>query len=427
MCKRATAVGAASNAFLCVSKLCLGTAGHSVSLVADGLHAAVDVVSDGVSYAAVALSTRRFPRCQFPFGVGRFETVGSTIVAGILLAGGLSLMWSCAAKILDYCSPHQDHKSRGDECHHHGHGHSHHGHGGVGHSHVELTAIDESTGQELILWSMVGLCVASIVGKEMLFRWTKRVGERAGSRVTVANAYHHRADSWSAGVALVGVGGMSVGVPLADTVAGTLVALTVTNIGARLLLRSVLEFFDYQQADTVRGLAAAVRGVTDRLPIVNVFGTRHGHAFILHATLVVAPHTSAAACACMRDELQESASRALRVSEVFTTLLVVDRNDTNTITAALREVVGFHGADQMHKDPVFDFRNKIVYISDEFVLQKGENDSTSINGLNESRTRKSESKEGDEPAAFVNCCQREIAVVAAVCGLRCMPLSSLPR
>ena len=416
MCKRATLVGAATNAFLCLSKLMLGTAGNSVALVADGLHALVDLISDAVSYAAVALSTKKFPRCQFPFGVGRLETIGSTIVAAILLFGGVSLLWSAIGRIFDAFYPHNSTSQineHGTNDHRHGvscdgahdeaaeghHGHSH----GLGHSHVELTAIDAATGQQLIVWSMVAVCALSVVGKELLFRWTKRVGERAGSRVVVANAYHHRADAWSAGVALVGVGGISIGLPLSDAVAGTVVAMSICSIGWTLLQRSVLELFDYQQADTVDGLNAAVSGVTQRMPIINVFGTRHGHAFILHATLVVGPETSAARCVAMRDELRRSAAKVLRISEVFLSLLVVDKKDPETLKRALNEVVSFHCAGQMAHEPVVDWFTMVVYIDDEYVVKSSSGGKVKIQ----------------------DCCRQDIAVVVASCGLTVQPLSML--
>jgi len=55
------------------------------------------------------------------------------------------------------------------------------------------------------LSSSVALAVAvagvSVVAKELLFRWTLKVGEKLHSQVLIANAWHHRSDALSSVVA----------------------------------------------------------------------------------------------------------------------------------------------------------------------------------------------------------------------------------
>ena len=52
-----------------------------------------------------------------------------------------------------------------------------------------------------------GVLALAIVSKEILFRVTKKIGERNNSSVLIANAYHHRSDVWASVVALAGLGG----------------------------------------------------------------------------------------------------------------------------------------------------------------------------------------------------------------------------
>ena len=56
-----------------------------------------------------------------------------------------------------------------------------------------------------------GVLALAIVSKEILFRVTKKIGERNKSSVLIANAYHHRSDVWASVVALGGMGGSYFG------------------------------------------------------------------------------------------------------------------------------------------------------------------------------------------------------------------------
>lgn len=56
-----------------------------------------------------------------------------------------------------------------------------------------------------------GVLALAIVSKEILFRVTKKIGERNKSSVLIANAYHHRSDVWASVVALGGLGGSYFG------------------------------------------------------------------------------------------------------------------------------------------------------------------------------------------------------------------------
>lgn len=362
-CRRVTAVGGASNISMAAVKIYLGTAGNSYALLADGVHALVDFASDVVSYTSVALTSLPIARCRFPFGLGRVETTGAMLVSGILLFGGGGLMWASGKRIYKtvYLGLNVD-------SHESDHGHSHsidgndhgHAHGDEhGHSHFEVMGTVD--GRRTILWEMVAVSIVCLVVKEWLFRWTKRVGDRAGSRVVVANAYHHRADAWSSGVALVGVGGHLVGFPWLDAVAGLIVSLSITKIGWELMCSSVLEFFDYQYVHEAGKLREAVQPIIASLnpPAVNVFSARHGASYILHATFVATPSTTGEQLQKSVQSVAEAAGTAIKVSETFCKFIhvpdeldLVNLSKVEAITGesrvaqfleAAREIEKFHG------------------------------------------------------------------------------------
>ncbi|ORC92372.1 cation transporter [Trypanosoma theileri] len=361
-CQLVTAVGGTTNVFFCFTKLWIGASGGSVALVADGFHSLFDLLADVVSYAALTLSTKRLPRCRFPFGIGRIETAGAVVVATILLLGGVTLLFQslqeCQQELSHYINDGDtagnSMNSTNNHQHHHGSSsssnsnnsnsissngdsvHDHHGH-----SHFQMTQMDE-TGKVRILWAMVWVCVASIVSKELLFRWTKRVGERAGSRVVVANAYHHRADAWSGGVALVGVAGHLIGMPGIDGIAGLCVSYSICRIGYSVLRNSVLEFFDFQNADEVAEVRKELRQ-SHSSHHVNVFLIRHGHSYALHATLLVEAETPAATIVKMSADLTDLAKQSIAVTDTCTTPLVCDPHQEASLLRIVKLVEEFHG------------------------------------------------------------------------------------
>ncbi|KAH9589370.1 Cation efflux protein [Trypanosoma melophagium] len=357
-CQLVTVVGGTTNVFFCITKLWVGASGGSVALVADGFHSLFDLLADVISYVALTLSAKRLPRCRFPFGIGRIETAGAVVVATILLLGGVALLFQslqeCQQELSHYMkdpdttttSTNYINNHEGEHNHHHSSSrgsnsnsnmfHDHHGH-----SHFQVTQADE-TGKVTILWAMVWVCVASIVSKELLFRWTKRVGERAGSRVVVANAYHHRADAWSGGVALVGVAGHLIGMPGIDGIAGLCVSYSICQIGYSVLRGSVLEFFDFQSAEEVAEVRKELRQ-SHNSHHVNVFLIRHGHSYALHATLLVKAETQAVTIAKMSDELTALAKLSVAVTDTCTTPLVCDPQQEDSLLHAMKLVEEFHG------------------------------------------------------------------------------------
>lgn len=324
-CQRIVLLGMSLNAVFTFLKLGSGTAGGSVALVADGFHSLLDLSSDLVAFGSVASRRWIVSKSRFPFGVGRWETLGSIVVALMLTVGSLGLLWRAVSEVVpavDRLLSGRSPTAEPDDLEHHAeHGHSHGDadanagsscgcSGGVGHSHI---AVLDSNGS--IVWAMVGVSVFSVVAKEWLFRVARRVGTKVGSRVVVANAYHHRADGWSSGVALVGVLGTAVGLPAVDGVAGIVVAGFILNVGAPLLWNSVLELADFQSPDQVatcanlpiavrcfvrvddpstNAPASASRSIVE-VAMVGGFLTRHGQTTELFGTLLV-PHDAPASC-----------------------------------------------------------------------------------------------------------------------------------
>ncbi|EPY29803.1 cation transporter [Angomonas deanei] len=194
---------------------------------------------------------------------------------------------------------------------------------------------------------MVVLAASSVVCKELLFHWTRRVGKKAGSRVVIANAYHHRADAWSGGVALVGVFGQYIGLAGVDGLAGIVVSLSICQIGYNLLKGSIMEFFDYQNSEDISQLRQRLQmfsptvdnagnqpvgdltsvSVENKIEVhkvvpINVFLMRHGGNYVLHLTLIVNEAHTALQISRSIEKITRLARSFMVVQETFVVLQV---------------------------------------------------------------------------------------------------------
>jgi cation diffusion facilitator family transporter len=79
--------------------------------------------------------------------------------------------------------------------------------------------------------AVVGVLVVSILAKFALYRYALGVGEKHNSPATTAAALDNRTDILTAGAALVGVIGASLGYPILDPLAGAAVSIGILYTG----------------------------------------------------------------------------------------------------------------------------------------------------------------------------------------------------
>jgi cation diffusion facilitator family transporter len=193
----------ALNVTLGVVKVTAGWLGNSRALVADGLHSLTDLASDAAVLAGMSVALRP-PDHNHPYGHHKAASLVSLVIAGSLLFFGALL-------ILDGV--------RG------------------------LQAGDARVPETLTLV----VALASIGVKEFLYWRTRRVAEATGSRLLLANAWHHRTDSASSLVAAAGIGSaMLLGPEWAflDAVASIVLAGWLGVEGLRILRGAVDDLMD---------------------------------------------------------------------------------------------------------------------------------------------------------------------------------------
>lgn len=165
----------------------------------------------------------------------------------------------------------------------------------------------------------LNMTIISIAIKEGLYWITKRAGEREGSGLMKANAWHHRADAVSSLVALIGIGGSILGVRFLDPLAGLVVSGMILKAGVESGYQSVLELVDAaippQSLEPHRRTILQVDGVKG---CHRLRGRRAGSFLYLDVHIEVDPFTSVSAAhhvgEIVRGRLHESHPE---VSEVF--------------------------------------------------------------------------------------------------------------
>lgn len=151
--RKVTLIGIAVNIALAVFKLAAGIYGDSQAVLADGIESLLDVFTVIMVYAGSRFWLRPADESH-PFGHGRMETLAAAIIGVSLVGAAVAIGWESIATL------HEQHA--------------------------------EPPG-----WIAAIAALASVIGKEILFRWTQAIGLRIKSVAVVATAWHYRSDAFS--------------------------------------------------------------------------------------------------------------------------------------------------------------------------------------------------------------------------------------
>ncbi len=216
------------NIILSIFKLTVGFIGKSNALLADGVHSFSDLISDFIVLGGVRMAER--PQDQtHHYGHGKFETLSALILALFLLLAALAILYEGAFSIYSFYKGHY-----------------------------------------LSSPSMSALFIAliAIVIKEILFRYTIRIGKQQNSPALVANAWHHRTDAYSSVAASIGIAGALFLGPkwrILDPVAAILVSLLILRFAIPSFKDSLNELLeaslDSKTNQQILDIAGKVAGV----------------------------------------------------------------------------------------------------------------------------------------------------------------------
>ncbi|CAI9105346.1 OLC1v1004252C1 [Oldenlandia corymbosa var. corymbosa] len=296
-------LGLGADVGLAAGKALTGYLSGSTAIIADAAHSISDVVLSGV--ALWSYKAARIPKDkEHPYGHGKFETLGALGISGMLLltAGGIAWhavdvllgVWSAGPDLINHSLAHE---------HMHGHDNGGHHHG-IDMAHPVLA---------------LSVTTISIAVKEGLYWITRRAGERAGSGLMKANAWHHRADAVSSVVALIGVGGSILGVRFFDPLAGLVVSGMILKAGLDTGYQSILELVDAavpsQLMEPYKHTILQVEGVKG---CNHLRGRRAGSFLYLDVNVEVDPFSSVSAAHDVGENVRRSIQQFHpEIAEVF--------------------------------------------------------------------------------------------------------------
>ena len=218
-----TVIGLFINLFLFGVKLAGGVWGHSHALVADAIHSVSDFFTDFLALIGLKYLCKKKDK-EHHYGHGKVETL-SAVLLGIILAGvGVMIAYNAFLNIY----------------HHRG-----------------------------LFPEKIAIFIAflSIVLKEVLFRFTRRIGKKIKSSVLIGNAWHHRSDAFSSVAVLIGVGAAYIHPEwhILDAYAALIVSFFIVWVGGQIAWEGTKDIVDSAPAahilDRIEATAMNAPGV----------------------------------------------------------------------------------------------------------------------------------------------------------------------
>jgi len=202
-----TWIGFIINVVLSLAKIVAGFLGNSSAMVADGIHSLSDLVTDVIVIVFFRISEADKDEGH-PYGHGKFETFSTFLIALVLFGVGLWIFYEGTGKIISV-----------------------------------INGASLPQPQMIAFWA----ALVSIVCKEGLYQYTKKVGKQINSQTVIANAWHHRSDAFSSIGVAIGIGGaifLGDTWVILDPVAGVIVSFFILKTAIELSLPSIQELME---------------------------------------------------------------------------------------------------------------------------------------------------------------------------------------
>lgn len=246
-----TLVGSVVNISLTVFKIFAGVLGRSTAMIADGIHSLSDLLSDIVVIVFVKISAKGQDK-DHDYGHGKFETFATLIISLMLIVVAVNLMS-----------------------------------GGINKIRQILDGGEVSSPGMIALWA----AVASIVLKEILYRYTIIQGRTLNSPMMIANAWHHRSDAFSSVGSLLGIAGaifLGDKFVILDPITGCVISIFILVMAVKMSVPAIKELLDVSLPDDVEekieATAKSVKGVVD---LHELKTRREGPGIIMEGHLVL--------------------------------------------------------------------------------------------------------------------------------------------
>ena len=237
----------AINIGLTIAKFIVGFVTHSQACIADAVHSFSDFFTD----IAVLIGIRFWSApadSDHPHGHQRIEAL-ITMFIGVLL-GSSAISMICKA----------------------------------------VRTIGEHNNTAAVSWPLLGVALASILFKEILYQCTVIVGHSCGSSAVIANAWHHRSDAISSiPVVVVAIAGrIWPEITYLDHIAAVIIACLLLRTAWKIAWPCIKELSDQgvsiRELEAIRSIATGIAGVKE---VHKMRSRRFGNGILLDMHILV--------------------------------------------------------------------------------------------------------------------------------------------
>lgn len=222
--RRTALVAIFTNAGLALGQIVVGLTANAFSLVADAAHTISDLFTDLLVLFAGKHGASPAD-ADHPYGHARIETIATLFLGATLCAVGIGFLLASGNRL----------------------------------QHMDQAPALHATA--------LYMAVATLLAKELLFRFTLKASKRLRAPVLEANAWHARSDAASSLVVAIGIAGSLAGYPFLEPLAAAVVGFLIVRVGTGLGWRAVRELIDTglpaDDVARIRKTVLATPGVID--------------------------------------------------------------------------------------------------------------------------------------------------------------------
>lgn len=229
--KKITIWGIAVNIVLAGIKLIVGLMYNSAALTADAAHSLSDLFSSFVVLIGMRIASRPEDK-NHPYGHEKLEAVAAKLLAIILITTAVFIGWNAINNLV-------------------------------------------SPSEYIPSIPVLAVAAISILMKETMYHFTRRVAVEIGSNTLMADAWHHRSDALSSIAVLLGAGASQLGFLYGDAIAALVVSLMVAWTGITIYRQSVYDLTDTAASSDVEQEICSIVTSTEMVRDVSWMKTRH--------------------------------------------------------------------------------------------------------------------------------------------------------
>lgn len=208
-----------ASGLLTALKLAVGITTGSLGILSEAAHSGLDCGATILTYVAVRISGKPADRYH-PYGHGKIESIAALAETALLFMTSAWILFTAGRRVI---------------------------YGGL--------EVEPS-------WAALGVMLFSMMLDFIRSRTLSRVATATNSPALQADALHFRADIYSSGVVILGLGCVYLGYPIGDPLAAAGVALFVLRAGYRLGRETISTLTDAAPD----GIDDIARGVLDEIP-----------------------------------------------------------------------------------------------------------------------------------------------------------------